>query len=399
MTALKETAMNAFSRRTLLKGAAAAAALPTLGRAQAAPRPQAVVVLHLVGGYNALFSSAQSFVGAGSFGASAGTVTELGNGLSVDAPTLGTHLPPAALSRIATLGVNHHLSSHTSAQLALWTHDNGRSSPLRLAAAMAPTPASLPCVVVGGGTPAGTHLPESGVSLQRVGDLGRALDLFGVNPSPLIDRRSALGALQAAKAQSAARFTSAPNSSRSAREAYDGAAQVLGGAPAMLDYPTISAAYGVTGTAVSNITQQLLAAEVMIRLGTRVVIATDGGWDTHGDLNGTTVRNQMSARILPPLTTFLSRMLGPTSPADVTLAIVGDFARSLPGSDHASCLAPTIIGPRVKVGSTGNVDANVGMADGVPDVKGLWSYLADAARVSPAANPFGANPHASLLLP
>src|SRR5581483_1827940 len=122
--------MTAFSRRSLLKGAAAAAALPAiapkLAFANTPTRPTAVVIIDLVGGYNALFGSAASFVGAGTFGTSAGTVYQVpgtppagAQPLSIDAPTLGT-LPSAALGHIATLGVNHHLSAHTSARLALW---------------------------------------------------------------------------------------------------------------------------------------------------------------------------------------------------------------------------------------------------------------------------------------
>jgi hypothetical protein len=133
----------------------------------------------------------------------------------------------------------------------------------------------------------------------------------------------------------------------------------------------------------------------MIRLGSKVCIAVNGGWDTHGDINGTTVRNRMNTVILPGLAKFLERMMAPASGYDVTVAILGDFARSLPGSDHASCLAATVIGPKVRTGVTVNVDAGVGMSS-PHGIQAFWSYLAAASGA--ASNPFGTNPHASLLL-
>jgi hypothetical protein len=412
VTIFKETAMTAFSRRSLLQGAAAAAVLPAIASkvafANTPTRPTAVVLIDLVGGYNALFGSAASFIGAGTFGASAGTVMQLPNTpplgtqpMSIDAATLGT-LPSAALGHIATLGVNHHLSAHQSARLALWNDPtNQHSNLLQLAAAMNPQPASLPCVVVGSGTPDGAQRPEGQVSLQKVGDLGQALQLFGITPGAMT-RSASLNALKAARTQSAARFTTAPSSLRSAMDAYDSDAAVLGAtSTSSIDLAGMQTAYGVTGTAVTSFKAQMMAAETMIRLGSRVVLAMaqSPGWDTHGDINGTTVRTQMTNVILPSLKAFLSRVLDPTFPTDVTLAIVGDFARSLPGSDHAACMAPTVIGPRVKVGSTGNVDANVGMDSTVPGLNGLWSFLGDAARADLSKTLFGLNPHTALLSP
>jgi len=52
------------------------------------------------------------------------------------------------------------------------------------------------------------------------------------------------------------------------------------------------------------------------------------------------------------------------NPRNVAILIMGDFSRSLPGSDHQSNMSATIIGNKVKVGSTGTVSANVGLPAG-----------------------------------
>ena len=58
------------------------------------------------GGYNSLFASADSFLGSGAFGTSAGTVKQLANGLAIDAPTFGT-MPQFAQDHMASVGVRH----------------------------------------------------------------------------------------------------------------------------------------------------------------------------------------------------------------------------------------------------------------------------------------------------
>ncbi len=389
-----------FSRRQLIKGAALAAMAPALARAQAAPK-KAVVVVYLNGGYNALFSSPQAFAAAGSFGVTSTNIKQLAPNLWVDKATYGDRLPVVAQQHLATVAVNHRLSSHTPAQMAHFVGPSGRSNALLLANAMTggTSGATLPAVVVGPGTPVGSHPMEGNVSLQRASDLAPALDLFGVAGSPLPQpsRRAELAGLRAALAQSQPQLTSSRNSLKSAREAYDGALAVLGGTAPSVVLSDLQSAYSVTGTAVTTFTHQMMGAELMIRLGTKVVVAQNTGWDTHGDINGTRVRARMNDVIMPGLSKFLERMMAPGSGYDVTVAILGDFARSLPGSDHASCLAATVIGNRIKNGSTGNVDAQVGMT-AAPGPAGFWSLLATCGGVSAAANPFGANPHGSLLV-
>jgi hypothetical protein len=53
------------------------------------------------------------------------------------------------------------------------------------------------------------------------------------------------------------------------------------------------------------------------------------------------------------------------------------------------------MGKYVKTGSTGNVDKDVNMKDGTPEIPQMWAYLNDVLK-SPS-KPFGANPHALVL--
>src|SRR4051812_17669666 len=122
-----------FSRRGLLQGAAGLAGgvaasnlLATggsflAGRAfgQLAPEKPALLCVFLNGGFNSLFCSADSFVGAGTFGVTSSNSTALGNGLVVD-NTFNT-MPAFAKTHMAAIGIRHGLSSHGAAQTADWT--------------------------------------------------------------------------------------------------------------------------------------------------------------------------------------------------------------------------------------------------------------------------------------
>ncbi|MFZ5470843.1 MAG: hypothetical protein ACOZIN_15565, partial [Myxococcota bacterium] len=97
---------------------------------------------------------------------------------------------------------------------------------------------------------------------------------------------------------------------------------------------------------------------------------------------------------LPSLRTFINRMVADPN-RNVVVAILGDFARSLPGSDHASSLSATVIGKYVRVGTTGRVAANVTLPTGSPAVAPFWAYLGKVLKTP--TEPFGANPHALVL--
>lgn len=397
-----------LSRRNLLRGAAAAAGAaagsgilgPFAGRAYAQTADQpAVLVVFLRGGYNALFGSADSFVSAGSFGVTSSNVRALGNNLVVDAPTFGT-LPSLALSNMATIGINHGLSSHDPARLADWGNGS-RSYALMLANAMGGT-AAIRAAVLGTAMPDGPAPAEGSVSLQQITDLAPTIAALGAATTDptLPDRTRGVAALTAARTMSAAPLTGNPRSLRTTAEAYDAAIALLQRPTQQFDYSAMAAAYGVSATTTtvgSSFTMKMLGAELMITAGAKVAIAVDNsGWDTHGDTTGSIVRTRMTNNILPGLRTFASRMLAATG-RNVTIAILGDFARSLPGSDHARAISATVMGKRVRLGTDGRMSASVGLPTGSPGTAAFWSYLADLSRV--ATNPFGTDPHAALVLP
>jgi hypothetical protein len=141
---------------------------------------------------------------------------------------------------------------------------------------------------------------------------------------------------------------------------------------------------------------QIMGAELMFRAGANLVIAQSRGWDTHGDNNGSVVRNKfLQEGTIAALKTFTDRTLALTD-RNVVTVIMGDFSRSLPGSNHQANLTATVIGKHVKLGTTGRVNADVGLPNGSPGIQGFWAYL--AAVLKTADQPFGTNPH-NLVLP
>jgi uncharacterized protein (DUF1501 family) len=396
-----------LSRRSLIQGAAAGAASAALlgpGRALAqvtTVEKPAVLMIFLRGGYNALFGSADSFVATNTFNITSSNITDLGNGLVVDGPTFGAKLPAIATQHMSTIGIHHGLTSHDPAQVADFS-DGTRSYPLMLANALGGT-APIKAAVLGSATPQGPAPTEGGISLQQITDLGSTIQaLQGGAVDPQIPARApSVAAITAARAMSATALQMNTASLKSAQDAYDTSLQVLQSTAAQFSYPTLAAAYGVsaTSTGVSSFKMQMVAAEVMTLAGANVMIAVNDGWDTHGDTSGSTVRNKMNSEILPGLTTFLSRMLT-ASGRNVVVSIHGDFARSLPGSDHAGSLSGTVWGKYVKVGTTGHVTvpnnaSGPNLPSGSPAVPQFFSYLAAVAK-SPT-NPFGTNPHALVL--
>ena len=394
-----------FSRRSLIQGAGALAGglaasrltggLVGTANAQVVAEKSALLVVFLQGGYNSVFCSADSYAGAGTFGVTAGNQTSLGNGLVVDGPTYGT-LSPYALQHMSTIGVRHGITAHGTAQAADFS-DGSRSYALRLAAAIGGD-AAIKAVQVGSRAVPGAKPAEGPVSLQVITDMSSTIAALGGGTDPTIpDRGIAANGLIASRDMSGAQIAKSPRQLVTMTEGYQAGIDTLQKPVKPFVFADLAAAYGVATTqrAVSNFTNQMLAAELMITAGANVVVAMDGGWDTHGDRTAATVRNMMNTRILPPLKTFISRMLNRPD-YNVGILIMGDFARSLPGSDHASSMSATVIGKYVKVGTTGKMSANVQLPAGTPSVPGLWAYLAEVMKVP--SNPFGANPHTTVLL-
>lgn len=390
------------SRRAFLKGVAATAgaALGTRfggrgleGEARADAGKPALVMVYLHGGYNAFFGAADGL--QGKFGVSASNIESLGNGLVVDKPTLGS-LSPLAKTRMATIGVSHGLTSHDDNQMQKWWSFEGKSYALQLAAALGGDGA-IKAAVVGRGRIPGPRPAESGVSLQSVLDMEATLSALGApstDPRPP-SRDIAASILQRCAEMSKDSVAGSPGSLSTLRDAYPTANAVLKRAPTRVTFAELSKAYGLgASTQVKSFASQIAAAELLITAGANVVVAVDDddfeGWDSHGVIDGTNERQMMSSRIIPPLKTLLDRTLDDPN-FNVTVAIVGDFARSLPDSDHQPSCAVTVIGKNVKTGTTGRVDGNVNMPSGTPDVRQMWSYLASVLKAP--ANPFGANPH------
>jgi hypothetical protein len=392
--------MSNFTRRSLFKataGLAGAAALSKVSPAfgQSVPDKTTLVMIHLDGGYNALFGSADSFLGAGTFGTTTNTVKMLGNGLAVDAPTFGT-MPTIALNSMASVGVDHGLTAHESAQTSMWT-TNGRSYALMLANALGGD-APIKAANVGSNMIYGPHPAEGTVSLQSITDMRATIVALGGDVGdPSVPKRTiATAALGNANVMSTSRLLRSPNNLRSVGDGYVTGVDALKKNALTLDYNELTSAYGVsnTTTGVTNFQTQMVAAELMVLAGANVVAMLDGGWDTHGDTDGMTVRNAMNGRILPPLNTFLSRMLALPG-HNVVVSIIGDFSRSLPGSDHQGNLTATVIGKNVRQGTTGRVDSNVGLPGGSPGINEYWAYLAAVCQCP--SQPFGANPHTSII--
>jgi hypothetical protein len=373
-----------------------------LGNAEAAAGDDApaLFILNMIGGYNALFPSANSFVASGAFGCSANTVKRIGtSNVYVDKSTLGA-FSATTLDKMASIGVNHGLTAHPTARQALLLE--GDASRLIKMATLLPSTAAVRCAVVGQDMPEGTHRAVGNVSLQQVLDLSTTIAaLGGVTAASAPDRAIAADGISAAEAMSSGTLAKNQRSGRSLIEGYPAASAQLRQATVALDYPTIAAAYGVTAvggslpTAVKNERMQIMGAELMIRAGANVVIANSRGWDSHGDNNGNEVRTKLTNDgTVAALKTFTDRTLA-MSNRNVVTVIMGDFSRSLPGSNHQANMTATVIGKHVKLGSTGNVTADVGLPQGSPGIQPFWAYL--AAVLGASGQPFGANPHALVL--
>jgi len=398
-----------ISRRGFLKGAAAAAGAVAgtrlagssmIGDARAAGAgAPAVLVIYTLGGYNSIFPSFDSLAGT-SFGAGM-TGKDLGNGLIVD-PTFA-NLNAYALSHMATIGTKAGQSAHDSAEQADWG-DGTSNYMLQLANAMGGT-GSIKAAVAGGNMPQGPAPAVNGVSLQQINDLASTISaLSGTGDATVPDRGLATKGITASQAMSKNRLTDSPRGLVTLGQGYQASIDTLTKPPKMFtlsDYTTAAAGYNLgNNTSVNSFKAQMAAAELMIAAGTNVVCAMTGfNWDSHGDKDASNVRNMMANTIIPPLNTFIQNVMSDTGRnnsddfgrRNVTVVIMGDFARSLPGSDHQPNMSVTVFGNNVKVGTTGKTDANVGLGPSTPGMKGLWAYLAAASKVT--ASPFGANPH------
>ena len=340
------------SRRSLLKAGLAAAGALALGPVDvwAAPRERpALVVLWLNGGPAGLFNSADTFLGNGAFGVTSANIRALGNGLYVDAGSLGA-LPAMACAHMAAVPFRHGLYSHNDARAAV-LQAGTRSQLLRMAAALPPSP--FPCAVV-----------------NRLGFP------VGVATAPPAERGIVC---QAVGAVADARLSAAE---------FDGVRHV----------------YGVRQghTVADDLPGTFAAVEALVRADARVVFAQvgftgreDRQFDTHHDDAGKLAREIM-APVTPGLSIFLQRMLALRG-RNVVVLLTGEFSRTLPGADHAKGGTATVIGKYVRAGSAGRQLPDGSPPEDAAPPEALWAYLAAALRVQDAS-PFGANPHPQLLI-
>jgi hypothetical protein len=399
-----------LSRRTFIKSLGLSSALLGSGiglpKAHAqAIKESAVVNIFLAGGYNSLFGSAGSYQTGNLFGVTATNSTNLGNGLVVDKSFIDG-LGTWARTHIATAGIRHGITSHENAQQGFWMGGESQSAVLRLAKAIGGTAAFKAALISSTGALRGNHDELAGVSLQRFLDWRNTIETLTGEGAGDPARVLAIPGLEASGEMSLDLQGKNGASLRSDREARNALATQLRSSPDAAMLNAIPAAYGVTQSRIEmkdNINDALAMTEILIRTGTNVVNIshTDpddapNRWDSHGDRNGMRVRAQMAAHITPSLAVFIRRMMENNADYNVTVVISGDFARSLPGSDHAATTAATVIGSGVKVGSTGRMDSSVNLPPSAPGYKGFWSLVASLAKVKD--NPFAANPHAALVL-
>lgn len=345
-----------MTRRTMLKGGASLAGALALGRRLSADtlvpgeRP-ALVVFWLNGGPAGLFNSAGSFLRSGAFGVTASNTSDLGNGLFVDAGSLGT-LPVAARRNMASINFRHEIvRPHEHARAAV-LQAGARSQLLRTAAAMPDGP--IRCAVVNDlGLPKGVEsnpASEGGVSFDRI------VDFAGIERGLVAGRER-----------------------------------------------DVRAVYGVPRDAKTVCDQRatFAAVEMLVRGGANVIFAqpaytgrADRQFDTHEDDAGVEARAVM-APITPSLATFLERVLALPERNVVTL-LVGEFSRTMPKSDHEPGGTATVIGKYVKTGTAGPQRPDGSPPSDAPPPEALWAYTSAALRLGSA--PFGRNPSPELIV-
>ena len=401
-----------LTRRQALWGGAGALAASTVHADVPATEKPTIVLVYLDGGYNAFFSAADGYVSKNLYGCGTSNVREVGNGIVVDASTIGA-LPDGVLQKMATVGVNHRASGHDFALQYAW-FDKGQSVPLLLANALRGT-APFRCVHFGQAPARGApHRAVNGVAMTAVPDLSAAIALVS-NQTAGPGRPQLARALEASLAYGATRYQHSPNALKKTWEGTHSLINALKQPPPPgIDWSEIATAYGLppADTSATSFTSQLAGAELMIKAGADVICISSPGiklgaefhnWDTHGDGTGDVSREMMRTGILPSLKVFLERTLAMQGRNVVTL-LWGDFARiggnTPTASEHAGGTSATVFGKRVRQGTTGRFDAgtNAGyrLPMGTPGYSGLWSYLTAVAG-APMNALWGPNPHTALL--
>jgi len=342
------------------------------------------VIVFLTGGCDGsrYWAGAGLSAGAGAFGVTPATVsvlntaeTDMTNRVATD--KLFDPLSPFVKAHFGVVGVAHGITAHGPARTAHFTA-GGRSGLLSLASAMGGD-ASIKMAAVGAELPAGPTAAVNGVSIQQILDMADTLKALGAGaPDPTLPKRDiAAAAIAGTEAMSQATVTGNKDSLVTVGNGYKVAQSALKKTTAGFNPQELMTAYALTGTVVNTMNAKFAAAELMVRTGTNVVSIVDaGGWDSHGDTTGARVRGAFGSRIFPALKIFLDRMVKEDAELNIHVAIMGDFNRSAPGADHAATSSVAVIGPKIKTGSTGNVDTRIALPQGTPTMDGLWGFLA-----------------------
>lgn len=373
--------------------------------AQSVEKP-ALVAIFMGGGYSSLFGSADSFLQNGYFGVNSGNVEDLGNGLMVDAVTLGS-MPSFAKQHCASIGIGQMGTDHAYETRRAFTDDNDRAYALMLANAMGGDGA-IKCAAVGGrpGQIFEKYDPpaEGGVSYQDIYDMEATIRALGGGEPDLSvpDRDIAAKALAASRAMSGTRIAANTQSLKSVKDGYDTVIDTLRKPVKPFTFADLASGYGrsttdydVYGEDDGNaFKSKFMAAELMIMAGANVVTMETGFmFDLHGQ-DGSADRDNMASVVMPGLNIFLERMLA-LEDRNVVVAMFGEFGRSTPSNDHQPNMTATVIGKYVKVGTTGKCDGDAGLPNNTPGRNAFWSFLASAVKAP--TNPFGSNPHPLIL--
>lgn len=371
--------------------------------------PSKVLAIFLPGGCDGtrLFANTLLATGTGAFGVTPTsgvalnpTETDPANKVTVD--VMFNQLNPFAKSHFGVVGVAHGITAHGPAKAAHFTAA-GKSGILSLASAMGGS-GSIKCAAVGAELPFGPTAAVGGVTIQQINDMQSTIDALGGGvPDPTMPGRDlAAAGIAGSLAMSAETFQGNPDSMITVASGYKVAQETLKKPKQAFNPEELKAAYNLTSTAVTSMMAKMAAAELMFASGTNVVTIVDGGgaqWDTHGDTTGARARGAFQTRILPALKLFTDRNITETAPFNIHVMIFGDFNRSAPGSDHAGTSSVAVIGPRIKQGSTGNVDAQIRLPAGTAGTDGLWGlmgHLSGGPSVATAVVPAG-NPHTRLV--
>ena len=352
-------------------------------------------VLHLRGGYSASFSSAGAFINQDFGGMNGNNSMDLGNDLVVH--NMFRAFPSWVRQHMATIGIQHGQSAHANARAVSYVTSNDVGAAHVLASGMG-GPSANKFVSAGQRAPMNFRGSVGGTSMQRITDMQAALDALGAGgDSPFNpDRSLAAQGLAASMQQSQAAIAGNPESLISLQNGYQAAIDTLGQPAPQFNQAQMMQDYGLTGTAVANndLSAQLALAELMFMAETNVVLSNHDGWDNHGDPRMSRVFNMMRGDIIPALNVFFRRVYGDPAnniapqPAfankNVVTVITGDFVRRPSNSQHGSGIAATVIGPHVKVGSTGVVDSQARLPNQTPNSAAYWAYLATVLKAPEA---------------